>query len=1112
MRYFLLLAVSMLTAASVSAFAQAGAAPKLTGVTVEVVVNVPDNAKPYAEVEMVARVSGPMSGTVTRVRLSAARDDNGRTFMQDSIAAPHVVRWREVFNGDYTFRATAWDATGASIDAPSVKRAIKLRPAALSATTASSHQPPRVAFTAPSTGASVVSGASVILAADASDPDGGIRSVEFLVNGTRVGEANQPPFMALWTPTVASVYAITARATDTDGHTASDTRTLTVTAAPPPPPPPAPTTPNVKPSVSLTAPADAARVTVNNAVTVSATASDSDGTIKEVRFYANGVEIGVRTALPHSVTWTPTVATSYAITARAMDNKDETTTSTARTITVAAVATSPVTPITPTPSTNGLLGEYFTGTSLSGTPTVVRVDRQVNFGWTDVEVVAGGVGASNFSVRWTGEVVAPITGAVTFSTVSDDGVRLWVNNQALINNWTGHGATVDTAPAIQLVAGQRYPLRLEYFQGYGGKELRLRWAFAGTSAVAIPSASLFAANNVALTPAVSLTATSSNAFVGPSTITLDATASAYGTTVAKVEYFHGNTKLSETTQPPHRFVWNRVAGGLYSVSAQVTDAKNAVGTSVPVTFTVSLPPLTVSAQTKDAARFLTQATFGPTLAEIEALAANDNYAAWLDNQFALPRASHWDYCDNGEKTGTSRYVNAMMESFWKQAVTGPDQLRQRVAFALSEIMVVSTENSGLDTQTFALASYYDMLNRNAFGNFRTLLEEVSLHPAMGVYLSHKQNEKEDATTGRNPDENYAREVMQLFAIGLWHLNADGTRKIAAGKPIPTYGQREILGMAKVFTGWSWGGQAADESGWHGWRNYPGYSHWQHLMQDYTKYHSASAKEIISGVTIPANTNARASLKIALDTLFNHPNVGPFFGKQLIKKLVTSNPSPAYVARVTAAFDNNGSGVRGDMKAVIRAILLDPEARDLVKVNDPTWGKVREPIVRFGTWMRAFDVKAQSGLYRIWNLEDPVYSLGQNPFRSPSVFNFFRPDYTPPGSILQAGLVAPEFQIIHETTLTGTTNFFEDEVRAMNANNIDDPVTSYAAEMALADQPEKLMDRLNLLLLAGDIKPTTRATILDAINAIAMTRTNARAERVTTAVFLIMASPEFIVQK
>ncbi|TAG84990.1 MAG: DUF1800 family protein, partial [Burkholderiales bacterium] len=285
----------------------------------------------------------------------------------------------------------------------------------------------------------------------------------------------------------------------------------------------------------------------------------------------------------------------------------------------------------------------------------------------------------------------------------------------------------------------------------------------------------------------------------------------------------------------------------------------------------------------DAARLLTQATFGPTIASIDEVHAK-GATQWLNEQLALPlhNPSHWQYVyvDKGPK-GDSRYVNSTMESFWLQAVRGNDQLRQRMVFALTEIFVVSTVNSAVDIQEDAHASYLDMLSRNAFGNFRTLIEEVSLHPTMGQYLSSFNNEKE-VPGGRQPDENYAREIMQLFTIGLWQLNNDGSRKLdpVTGKPISTYTQADIKGMARVFTGWSWGATTADA--------------YNLLMQPVAELHSTSEKAILNGVLIPANTNARDSLRIALDTLFNHPNVGPFIGSQLIKRFVTSNPTPGYV--------------------------------------------------------------------------------------------------------------------------------------------------------------------------------------------------------------------------
>jgi uncharacterized protein (DUF1800 family) len=512
----------------------------------------------------------------------------------------------------------------------------------------------------------------------------------------------------------------------------------------------------------------------------------------------------------------------------------------------------------------------------------------------------------------------------------------------------------------------------------------------------------------------------------------------------------------------------------------------------------------------EAARLLTQATYGPTMAEIERVAAM-GAEAWLEAQFNTPPMdTHWAYVVErkgpiGCTVCDAQYINATMESFWTQAVRGPDQLRQRMVLALSEIFVVSTVNSAVDIHEQAHASYLDMLSRNAFGNFRTLLEQVSTHPTMAHYLSHMRNEKEDPATGRLPDENYAREVMQLFTIGLWQLNPDGTRKLDGnGHPIPTYGQSDVMGLAKVFTGWSWNGPDKSVERWHGWRGVD----WKNQLQNYPQFHSTSEKRFL-GTVIPAGTSGEQSLKIALDTLFNHPNVGPFIGSQLIKRFVTSNPSPAYVARVAAAFNDNGKGTRGDLKAVLRAVLLDPEARSATRLADPSWGKLREPLVRFGNWMRAFNASAESGYYRIWNLEDPISSIGQNPLRAPSVFNWFRPDYAPPGEILRQGLVAPEFQITHETTTTGYANFVIHTVERGHSWNSNAIKADYSAELALAKDPPALMDRLDLLLTTGRMSASTRQIILDAVSAIPASQAEAR---VHTAVALTMLSPDFIVQK
>jgi len=517
----------------------------------------------------------------------------------------------------------------------------------------------------------------------------------------------------------------------------------------------------------------------------------------------------------------------------------------------------------------------------------------------------------------------------------------------------------------------------------------------------------------------------------------------------------------------------------------------------------------------DASRFLVQSTFGPTIAEIERV-KQVGMDAWITQQFDTPSMdSHWNYVAvRGGPLGKpplpqlGQSINDLMESFWVQAIRGPDQLRQRTAWAYSQIFVISMFNSSLEINGDGVGSYHDMLARNAFGNYRTLIEQVSTHPAMGKYLSHIQNEKEDPTTGRLPDENYAREVMQLFSIGLWELNEDGSRrKDSSGKDIPTYDRNDVNGMAKVFTGWSWN---SDANSFHwGFEN----AAWNRPMRNFPEYHSTSEKRLL-GTTIPADTSGEESLRIAMDTLFNHPNVGPFIGKQLIQRLVTSNPSPAYVTRVSRAFANNGAGVRGDMKAVIRAVLMDPEARDPSKLTDPNWGKLREPVLRLGAWLRAFDVQPGTGgehlgRYAIWNLENPTDSLGQNPFRAPSVFNWYRPGYAPPGEILERGLTAPEFQITHATTVASYVNFLDvvdgwghGDDRMLAKDN-------YARERALAENPAALIDHLNVLLVAGQMSAATRDTILSAVSAIPATNA---IDRVKTAIVLTMASPDFIVQK
>jgi len=516
-----------------------------------------------------------------------------------------------------------------------------------------------------------------------------------------------------------------------------------------------------------------------------------------------------------------------------------------------------------------------------------------------------------------------------------------------------------------------------------------------------------------------------------------------------------------------------------------------------------------------AARFLTQATFGPTLSEIQRVQTL-GYQSWLDEQFGRTPELHLPFLDARAAAGDDLGGYLRQESWFARVVRGNDQLRQRVAFALSEILVVSER--GFD-DTRALAHYYDLLVQRAFGNYRTLLRDVTLHPTMAEYLSMRANQPEDPAENIRPDENYAREIMQLFSIGLEQLNPDGTRQLANGQPIPTYTQATIRGFARVFTGFNFDGCDPDDYG--GCYPYETGTEiwWRRPMIAFAGYHETSSKQLLvypgvalPGGVLPAGGTAITDLDAALDNLFNHPNVGPFVSRHLIQRLVTSNPTPAYVARVAAVFANNGSGQRGDLRAVVRQILLDPEARNPATAPAHA-GKVREPLLRLTQLYRALDARSQDGRFREWY---PDSFLAQAALASPTVFNFFRPGYAPTGEIANAGLAAPELQIATDNVLTSTANAFGNVVYYYWRGNPDvsaeDVTVDLARDMALATQPATLIDRYDLLFLSGRMSAGLRATLLSHLGQIDAGDEAGRRERVQDALWLIMVAPEFVVEK
>jgi len=558
----------------------------------------------------------------------------------------------------------------------------------------------------------------------------------------------------------------------------------------------------------------------------------------------------------------------------------------------------------------------------------------------------------------------------------------------------------------------------------------------------------------------------------------------------------------------------------------------------------------------DAARFLTQATFGPTLAEIDAL-TKMGINAWLDRQFALPATSHLTTvrADVAQfpnpqplPTVTSFYKvrgQNRKAAWWKIVLTSEDQLRQRVAFALSEIFVIG-ELSAAHVEAEGGSRYLDLLATGAFGNFRQLLESVTLNPLMGDYLSHIKNQKADPVKGTSPDENYAREVQQLFTIGLVQLNPDGTLLLdASGQPIATYHQDMISETAKVLTGWAYAvPNSTSFTAWPTKTSLVGAaddSAWLNPMRYYDAFHDKTVKKIVSlqqvapekatPTTIPAGQTGPDDLKVLLDTLFNHPNTGPFITRQLIQRLVTSNPSPGYVYRVAQVFANDGKGTRGNLGAVVRAILTDYEARSTEVSNNAGYGKVKEPLLRMTALLRALNARAPNGRFMDSYFEDPRSTYlpvspllsdqtltAQSSLGSPTVFNFFSPDYSPPGPLAAAGLVAPELEITDASFGITVPNLLIRDLLFRDVTTLPAPPSGLSPFLAMdfsaylpnARNIPALLQQVNLIWAGGQMTASTQALIASTVQSLAAATSDQ--ERVQTAIALALISPDGAVQR
>ena len=568
-----------------------------------------------------------------------------------------------------------------------------------------------------------------------------------------------------------------------------------------------------------------------------------------------------------------------------------------------------------------------------------------------------------------------------------------------------------------------------------------------------------------------------------------------------------------------------------------------------------------------AARFLLQAQFSASDADIAYVKAN-GYAGWIQDQFAKSYSTGWNFVDaQGYTTNykpllsvTPPTVPPSVSSghfyftddgdymIWSQLCLSAAPMRMRMALALNEILVVSLEAFAMVRWAPELvAAYWDLLTQHVTGNYRQLIEALSKNAAMGAYLTLINNPKEDPATGRTPDENYARELMQLFTIGLAKLDVTPNSP-TYGSPVldgngaitQTYTQDDIVALAHVFTGWGYDYSqdelftfAADKP-----LHSPTYCRLP-LVNDATQHSTFTPVVMLKGTpqerTI-TTTDAQAQLTQVLDTLFNHPNTPAFFCKRLIQRLVTSNPSAAYIERVSRIFMNDGTGVRGNLAAVFTAILLDDEARSPTGLSVPTFGKVREPMIRLVQWARTFGATLDltkfpnNDIFKIGNLSKPEEALGQSPMHSPTVFNFFKPDYQAAGSqMTAAGKVAPEFGIVNESTVAGYINYmagvigngitfsYQDRLNTsppdythFTNSTITAPYTQELAQTTNgAIDPTKLVNRLNLLMCANQLSSTTVAAIVSALSSMSGA---ASMDKVKYAILMVMSCPEYLVQK
>lgn len=801
--------------------------------------------------------------------------------------------------------------------------------------------------------------------------------------------------------------------------------------------------------------------------------------------------------------------------------------------------------------TGSILAEVFNGITGSWVTDLTRNAKfpsspDARFQLRSVEIPSNR--GDNYGMLIRGYLFPPVTGVYRFNLASDEWSEAYLSTDRTPEKkemlcfvpaatdyyeWRRFPDYQLSRP-VSLVKGQSYYIEIRYKESGWRDHLALAWLPPGKTAFEVVDGPFLAPLQLADRGAPVVTLTGGNVMLQVGSTFTDLGFSAVDGTDGDLSSSVRVEGFVDSSTPGTYVLRYRVAdrAGNESVAAvrrvTVAVAAGAEPTYPPDTSAAHptmawTPPATIT--DNDAARFLMQATFGPTEAEI-ARVKQLGFSRWIDEQLALPNSSHLDHMDRmamyenaqekllelAREANTLGLPGAMMPlartpvntedrlcSWWTLAMNAPDQLRQRVALALSEIIVISDRSgSALRNYPRGCTNFYDLLVKGvgAGRTYRELLEEVTLNPMMGTWLTMVRSSK------AKPDENYAREIMQLFSIGLEHLNKDGSfKRNASGNTISTYGQEEIRELSRALTGWTYANSRSFT-----WTSSPDEVN---PMMAFEDQHDRGQKIIIGGATVPAGQTAIQDVRRCVDVLAAHPNVGPFIAKRLIQRLVMSNPSPAYIFRVSRTWDDNGRGVRGDIGAVVKAILLDREARAVGSALSN--GKLSEPMIRLARVMRALARPPSSnppllGRYFMWNALDEI---GQWPMQAPTVFNFFTPNYAPAGPILEAGIAAPEFEITTELTATDTANyFFEGVANGFYTNASSRIMLDFAPLTQLWSTPVAVLSKIETLLLARPMSNSLRNSLLS-IHALYSTNPNAG---VRVMLQLLTASPEFVTEK